>query len=309
MVRAFLSNSIIFLFSILLMSCSSPRKVTGVCKSCKPYYVRDQWHYPQKHYGYDEVGLASWYGPGFHGKPKAHGEIYNQYEMTAAHKTLPIPTIAKVTNLETGQSTKVLIDDRGPYVYKGRIIDLSTAAAKEIGVYRKGTAKVRVTALEEESHRFSQHLKKFKNARCPNGRRWITIYQQNISKNANDLISTVYKYDTNTEIKNKIQHSESFQKPSVNPAYSTETIESLLSKQPKKTVFKLQKLKSSNAVVNSSGVKKPSSISIKNDSKKISSSQKYSAGRLKVLPLSSKPAKKKYSAINPTAKKIYLHKR
>jgi rare lipoprotein A len=296
MLKVFLSNSIIFLLSIFLISCSSPRKVTGVCKSCKPYYVRDQWHYPQKHYSYDEIGLASWYGPGFHGKPKAHGEIYSQFEMTAAHKTLPIPTIAKVTNLETGQSTKVLIDDRGPYVYKGRIIDLSTAAAKEIGVYRKGTAKVRVTALEDESHRFSEHLKKFKNARCPNGRRWITIFQQNIAKNANELMSTVYKYDTNIEIKNKIQHPEPFQKPAVNPAYSKEKIEDLLNKPPK-TQIKLQKLKSvSNSNVISPAVKKLSAAPLK-------------GSNLKTLSVSSKTGKKKHSAISGKAKKVSFRKR
>lgn len=292
MLRAFLSNSIIFLLSFLLMSCSSPKKVTGVCKSCKPYYVRDQWHYPQQHYRYDEVGLASWYGPGFHGKPKAHGEIYNQHEMTAAHKTLPLPTIARVTNLETGQSTKVLIDDRGPYVYKGRIIDLSTAAAKEIGVYRKGTAKVRVTALEEESHRFSEHLKNFKNGRCPNGRRWITVFQQNIAKNSNELMSTVYKYDTNIDVKNKIENPKSFEKPGVNPAYSRETIEKLLTAPPKKKQLNLQKLKSTSLPV----------------VKKLSSGH-HNVGPLRILSPSSKNGKKKYSAVNIKAKKISFQKR
>jgi rare lipoprotein A (peptidoglycan hydrolase) len=292
MLRAFLSNSIIFLLSFLLISCSSPKKVTGVCKSCKPYYVRDQWHYPQQHYRYDEVGLASWYGPGFHGKPKAHGEIYSQYEMTAAHKTLPLPTIARVTNLETGQSTKVLIDDRGPYVYKGRIIDLSTAAAKEIGVYRKGTAKVRVTALEEESHRFSEHLKNFKNGRCPNGRRWIKIFQQNIAKNPNELVSTVYKYDTNIDVKNKIDQPKLLEKTRVNPAYSKETIDNLLNPPPKKRQLNLQKLKTTSfpAV------------------KKLSSGH-HVEGRLKTLSPSSKTGKKKYSALILNAKKVSHQKR
>ena len=166
----FINIILIGIASIIVSACSSSGPpVQGVCKSCKPYYVRDSWHYPQKHYGYDEVGLASWYGPGFHGKPKPHGEIYNQFEMTAAHKTLPIPTIALVENLQTGAKTKVLIDDRGPFVYEGRIIDLSIAAAKEIGTYKKGTGKVRVTALHEESDRFARHLAQYKRAKCPNG--------------------------------------------------------------------------------------------------------------------------------------------
>lgn len=181
--------------ALFLSGCSSSpdSTVTGVCKSCKPYYVRGEWHTPQKHYDYDEVGLASWYGPGFHGKPKPHGEPYDQFEMTAAHKTLPIPTIVKVTNLENGKSTKVLIDDRGPFVYKGRIIDLSVAAAKEIGVYGKGTAQVRVTALAEESDKFANHLKQYRNARCPNGRRWAKIFRDDLAEHSTDLVPTVHK--------------------------------------------------------------------------------------------------------------------
>lgn len=178
--------------AFLLSSCSSDSSVTGVCKSCKPYFVRGEWHTPQKHYDYDEVGLASWYGPGFHGKPKPHGEPFDQFEMTAAHKTLPIPTIVKVTNLENGKSTKVLIDDRGPFVYEGRIIDLSVAAAKEIGVYQKGTAQVRVTALAKESDAFANHLKQYRHARCPKGRRWIKIFQQDLANDDQDLKPTVH---------------------------------------------------------------------------------------------------------------------
>jgi len=179
--------------------------------------VRDEWHYPQKHYGYDEVGLASWYGPGFHGKPKPHGEIYNQFEMTAAHKTLPIPTIALVENLQTGAKTKVLIDDRGPFVYEGRIIDLSVAAAKEIGVYKKGTAKVRVTALAAESDRFARHLAQYKRAKCPNGRRWVKIFQDDIAGHHNDLRSSVYHTENHTPLREpqkKIYQHTVYKQPS-----------------------------------------------------------------------------------------------
>jgi len=177
--------------------------------------VRDSWHYPQKHYGYDEVGLASWYGPGFHGKPKPHGEIYNQFEMTAAHKTLPIPTIALVENLQTGAKTKVLIDDRGPFVYEGRIIDLSVAAAKEIGTYKKGTGKVRVTALHKESDRFARHLAQYKRAKCPNGRRWVKIFQDDIAGHHSDLKSSIYHTEMHTplrEPRKKIYHQTVYKK-------------------------------------------------------------------------------------------------
>jgi len=89
----------------------------------------------------DQCGGASWYGPGFHGKKTASGERYNQNAMTAAHKTLPFGTIVKVTDQTTGKSVKVTINDRGPF-HKGRIIDLSRAAADRLGTYDDGVGKV-----------------------------------------------------------------------------------------------------------------------------------------------------------------------
>ena len=90
-----------------------------------------------------QVGTASWYGPRFHGKETASGETFNQYALTAAHRTLPLGTEVKVTNVETGQSVYVKINDRGPYV-KGRHLDLSQAAAKQIGLIKPGVAKVKI---------------------------------------------------------------------------------------------------------------------------------------------------------------------
>ena len=92
-----------------------------------------------------QVGTASWYGPGFHGRETASGETFNQHALTAAHRTLPLGTTATVTNLETGQSVRVKINDRGPYV-RGRHLDLSQAAAKQIGLIKKGMAKVKIEA-------------------------------------------------------------------------------------------------------------------------------------------------------------------
>jgi rare lipoprotein A len=92
-----------------------------------------------------QVGTASWYGPGFHGQETASGETFDQHALTAAHRTLPLGTVAKVTNLETGQSVTVKINDRGPYV-QGRQLDLSLAAAKQIGLTKKGVAKVKIEA-------------------------------------------------------------------------------------------------------------------------------------------------------------------
>src|SRR2546426_12309094 len=93
-----------------------------------------------------QVGVASWYGPGFHGNRTANGEIYDQYELTAAHPVLALGTRAMVTNLSNGRAVEVRINDRGPFV-DGRVIDLSYAAARTIGMIGPGTARVRVDVL------------------------------------------------------------------------------------------------------------------------------------------------------------------
>lgn len=181
--KATLKAFFVWLILLALTGCSSAPRTESehMCKSCKPYFVRGSWHYPQTHYEYDAEGLASWYGPGFNGKPKPYGEPFNQNAITAAHRTLPLPTVAEVTNLETGKSIVVLIDDRGPYVYAGRIIDLSVGAAKALGTYSKGIAKVRVRSLVAESQAFAKHLRKYgKSGRDPSGRTWRQILDQDI---------------------------------------------------------------------------------------------------------------------------------
>ena len=94
-----------------------------------------------------ETGLASWYGPPYHNRRGANGQVYDMNAMTAAHRTLPLNSVVRVTNLSNNKSALVRITDRGPFV-EGRVIDLSLAAAKEIGVWRTGTAKVRLEVLE-----------------------------------------------------------------------------------------------------------------------------------------------------------------
>ena len=96
--------------------------------------------------GYDEVGVASWYGEKFHGQPTSSGQIYNMFKLTAAHKTLPIPSYARVTNRENGKTTIVRINDRGPF-RNSRLIDLSYASAVKLGFADVGTARVRVETL------------------------------------------------------------------------------------------------------------------------------------------------------------------
>src|SRR6266705_3877095 len=93
-----------------------------------------------------QLGVASWYGPGFHGNRTANGEIYDQYELTAAHRTLPLGTRVMVTNLSNGRAVEVRINDRGPFV-DGRAIDLSYAAARTIGLVGPGTGRVRIEVL------------------------------------------------------------------------------------------------------------------------------------------------------------------
>ncbi|MDO6412988.1 septal ring lytic transglycosylase RlpA family protein [Sphingomonas sp. BIUV-7] len=108
----------------------------------KPYQVRGRTYVPADDADYDEVGSASWYGPGQGGRT-ANGEKFKQNRVGAAHKTLPLPSYVEVTALATGRRIIVRVNDRGPFV-EGRIIDLSRGAAEELGIVRTGTARVRV---------------------------------------------------------------------------------------------------------------------------------------------------------------------
>jgi rare lipoprotein A len=123
----------------------------GHKKIGKPYRVAGKIYYPlSSAAGYNQTGVASWYGRDFHGRLTANGERYDMHAMTAAHTTLPLPTLARVTNLENGRHVVVRINDRGPFV-KSRLIDLSYAAAKVLGYTDKGTVRVRVQALQNSA--------------------------------------------------------------------------------------------------------------------------------------------------------------
>jgi rare lipoprotein A len=115
----------------------------GVYKIGNPYQIDGTWYYPKEQPDYDETGVASWYGPAFYGKHTANGEMYTAQDLTAAHRTLPMPVNVRVTNLDNGKSLVVRVNDRGPFA-KGRIIDVSERAAKLLGFIQNGTAKVRV---------------------------------------------------------------------------------------------------------------------------------------------------------------------
>lgn len=118
---------------ILVRSSELPKQALHDAKSTEPRPV------------FKEIGEASWYGPGFHGKETASGETFDTNRMTAAHPSLPLGTKVKVTNLEENKSVEVKINDRGPYA-KGRVIDLSRAAAKKLNMVEDGTAKVKIVA-------------------------------------------------------------------------------------------------------------------------------------------------------------------
>jgi rare lipoprotein A len=130
----------------------------------KPYQINGVWYYPQEEPDYDKRGVASWYGDAFQNKPTANGEVFDKDLVSAAHKTLPLPSLVEVTNLDNGKKLVVRVNDRGPFV-DGRIIDLSHEAARQLGYADKGLAHVRVRYLGpapalygEDSRRYARYV-------------------------------------------------------------------------------------------------------------------------------------------------------
>ncbi|MDY0028495.1 MAG: septal ring lytic transglycosylase RlpA family protein [Pseudobdellovibrionaceae bacterium] len=141
-----------------------PTVAKGTFKVGKPYTIAGRTYYPKETYNYVETGVASWYGPGFHGKKTASGEQYSQYEMTAAHRTLQMPSLVRVTNLGNGKSVVVRVNDRGPFS-KGRIIDVSEKAAGLLDMKGAGTAKVKLELLADESRALAMAAKNGKSTK------------------------------------------------------------------------------------------------------------------------------------------------
>lgn len=169
----------------LLVGCSSTPPTKAAKELCsgtkKSYKIQGKAYHPQDHYDYDEDGVASWYGPGFHERPTSCGSTYDMHAYTAAHKTLPIPSVVEVTNLENGKNLKLVVNDRGPFV-DDRIIDLSKKAAIELGTHNKGLARVRVRAIPDESQALAAYLKRYgRYGIDPSGRKWDDIYFQEIA--------------------------------------------------------------------------------------------------------------------------------
>ena len=212
-----LIRKILFVFLILTIgSCSETTFLINSAKRIgtwgdnptykvgNPYKINGKWYYPAINYEYDEAGHASWYGPGFHGKKTANGEIFNQNLISAAHRTLPLPSIVKVTNLENGKVLSfVRVNDRGPFA-KNRIIDLSKEAAKELGFVNRGVAKVRVEILEDESRKFANELIQSKN-------KAKSAKIQNIEKkNLNPPVQETKSDKENKVVKEKSETDENF---------------------------------------------------------------------------------------------------
>ena len=126
----------------LLLSCASRRPIPVE----RPIPPSEQRFAKKEAAQVVQYGIASWYGKDFHGKPTSSGEIYDMYQLTCAHNTLPLGTVVMVTHVENGKSVELKVNDRGPFV-KDRIIDLSYAAAQIIGMYEKGTAYVKVETI------------------------------------------------------------------------------------------------------------------------------------------------------------------
>lgn len=149
------------LLAILSACGDSSRPPVGTAppaiKVGNPYTVNGTTYIPAPQPEYDEIGMASWYGPGFHGKRTANGEKFNQHDITAAHRTLPMPSLVRVTNLINGRIIIVRINDRGPFS-KDRIIDLSQGAAEELGMKGAGLAKVRVQFLPLETQAYLDRI-------------------------------------------------------------------------------------------------------------------------------------------------------
>lgn len=149
--RIGLGHGLLFCALVALAGCGSTRPHTGAApashfKVGEPYQVDGRWYYPRFENAYDATGIASWYGASYDGHRTANGEIYDVEALTAAHPTLQLPSLVRVTNLENGRSLVLRVNDRGPFL-KDRVIDLSQAAARELGFENQGLARVHVQYL------------------------------------------------------------------------------------------------------------------------------------------------------------------
>ena len=161
------------LFAVVLSACAetqflihTTKRVSGATEDTAsprykvgdPYQIQGIWYYPAEDYEFEETGIASWYGAQFHGRRTANGGIYDMNALTAAHRTLPMPSYVRVTNLENGRSLILKVNDRGPFA-RNRIIDISRRGSQLLGFQNAGTARVRVQIMADKSRALAQRIK------------------------------------------------------------------------------------------------------------------------------------------------------
>jgi rare lipoprotein A len=211
---------LLIFFSTLITSCSettflinSAKKIGSwdedpMYKIGDPYKINGKWYYPAVDYSYNEVGIASWYGPGFHGKKTANGEIFDQNKISAAHKTLPMPSIVRVTNLDNGIILEnIRINDRGPFA-GNRIIDLSKKAAEVLGFVNNGVANVRVEIMENESRIYAARNSNPDKVRKANNAKIEKIEVKNLDNNEINKTTSNKEVIQNNENSNKILNNK-----------------------------------------------------------------------------------------------------
>lgn len=177
----------------------------------RPYIIQKHKYYPlPSAEGYRETGIASWYGRKFHGHTTSNGEKYNMYDISAAHKTLPMHTMLLVKNQDNGKQIVVRVNDRGPFV-RGRIIDLSYGAAKKVGIVKSGTARVEIIALGEVKNDSTTGKRQFKkHADLRKGEYFVQIGAFRKEKNGRGLQKRFLDAGFHTVIKTSNIKKEAF---------------------------------------------------------------------------------------------------
>lgn len=176
--------------------------------------------------GYKETGIASWYGTKFHGRKTSNGEVYNMYAMTAAHKTLPIPSYVRVTHLKNKRSVVLRVNDRGPF-HDNRIIDLSYTAAVKLGIQKTGTGLVEITALEFDSAKIKQPKKQ--NQSLQQAQQEVFYLQVGAFIDSGNATQLQQKLNASNIWSSRIQHAQrqngDIYKVQVGPLYSEQQAE------------------------------------------------------------------------------------
>jgi rare lipoprotein A len=185
----------------------------GHAKLGSTYTIKDKSYTPETNPSYEEEGLASWYGDDFHCNHTANGEKFNKWQLSAAHRTLPMPSIAEVTNLKNGKRIKVVINDRGPFTSTKRIIDVSEHAAEKLGFKNNGLTHVKVRFLPQETKELVAKLNLPEHIFFANGK--AHYKPKSYLENENSSISKLEQAENRVHTKRQTQSSNEsiFQDP------------------------------------------------------------------------------------------------